>query len=183
MDNFFFFVIYVALFLSSADLLRSSVSPIPNGSPNPNCVLNGHGSVLNIQNNSQHIHTPSHTPAHTHSHATGHTASLWASALSSTANTAGECVLFSTTYYICVCYITLLLSLAQGFPQTWCCSQCLSRLSVVFCSLGSRLKHTLTHRPPRLDSHQYTNLPVQNISTDMWETSSKLLNCMRRQHF
>uniref|UniRef100_A0A8C1X678 BicC family RNA binding protein 1a n=1 Tax=Cyprinus carpio TaxID=7962 RepID=A0A8C1X678_CYPCA len=63
-------------------LLRSSVSPIPNGSPNPNCVHNGHGSVLNIQNgagnSSQHIYTPSHTPAHTHSHATGHTASLWA---------------------------------------------------------------------------------------------------------
>uniref|UniRef100_A0A672S135 BicC family RNA binding protein 1 n=1 Tax=Sinocyclocheilus grahami TaxID=75366 RepID=A0A672S135_SINGR len=36
-------------------------------------------------NNSQHIHTPSHT----HSHAPGHTASLWASALSSSANTAG----------------------------------------------------------------------------------------------
>uniref|UniRef100_A0A9J7YW86 BicC family RNA binding protein 1 n=1 Tax=Cyprinus carpio carpio TaxID=630221 RepID=A0A9J7YW86_CYPCA len=76
-----------------AGLLRSSVSPIPNGSPNPNCVHNGHGSVLNIQNgagnSSQHIYTPSHTPAHTHSHATGHTASLWASALSSTANTGG----------------------------------------------------------------------------------------------
>uniref|UniRef100_A0A8C1ICG1 BicC family RNA binding protein 1a n=1 Tax=Cyprinus carpio TaxID=7962 RepID=A0A8C1ICG1_CYPCA len=40
-------------------------------------------------NSSQHIYTPSHTPAHTHSHATGHTASLWASALSSTANTGG----------------------------------------------------------------------------------------------
>lgn len=135
--------------------------------------------MLNIQNgavnNSQHIHTP----AHTHSHATGHTASLWASALSSTANTAGECVLFSTTYIIYVFYITLSLSLAQGFPQTWCCS----RLSVVFCSLGSRVKHTLTHRPLHLDSHQYTNLPVQNISTDMWETLSKLLNCIRRQHF
>ncbi|XP_043119624.1 protein bicaudal C homolog 1-B isoform X4 [Puntigrus tetrazona] len=76
-----------------AGLLRSPVSPIPNGSSNPNCILNGHGSVLNIQNgavsNSQHIHTPSHAPAHTHSHATGHTASLWASALSSAANTAG----------------------------------------------------------------------------------------------
>uniref|UniRef100_A0A671LPU9 Protein bicaudal C homolog 1-B-like n=1 Tax=Sinocyclocheilus anshuiensis TaxID=1608454 RepID=A0A671LPU9_9TELE len=36
-------------------------------------------------NNSQHIHIPSHT----HSHAPGHTASLWASALSSAANTAG----------------------------------------------------------------------------------------------
>ncbi|XP_016379248.1 protein bicaudal C homolog 1-B-like isoform X1 [Sinocyclocheilus rhinocerous] len=71
-----------------AGLLRSSVSSIPNGSPNPNCV-NGHGSVLKIQNgtvnNSQHIHIPSHT----HSHAPGHTASLWASALSSSANTAG----------------------------------------------------------------------------------------------
>uniref|UniRef100_A0A8C1BTD6 BicC family RNA binding protein 1 n=1 Tax=Cyprinus carpio carpio TaxID=630221 RepID=A0A8C1BTD6_CYPCA len=62
-------------------LLRSSVSSIPNGSPNPNCVLNGHGSVLKIQNgavnNTQHIHSPSQT----HSHAPGHTASLWASAL------------------------------------------------------------------------------------------------------
>ncbi|XP_051502868.1 protein bicaudal C homolog 1-B-like isoform X2 [Myxocyprinus asiaticus] len=76
-------------------LLRSSVSPVPNGSSNPNCVLNGQGSVLNIQNgasnNTQHIHTPSHTPAnsHTHSHAPVHTASLWPSAFSSTANTAG----------------------------------------------------------------------------------------------
>uniref|UniRef100_A0A671LQJ2 Protein bicaudal C homolog 1-B-like n=1 Tax=Sinocyclocheilus anshuiensis TaxID=1608454 RepID=A0A671LQJ2_9TELE len=39
-----------------------------------------------LVNNSQHIHIPSHT----HSHAPGHTASLWASALSSAANTAGE---------------------------------------------------------------------------------------------
>ncbi|XP_056091005.1 protein bicaudal C homolog 1-B isoform X3 [Rhinichthys klamathensis goyatoka] len=78
-----------------AGILRS-VSPISNGSPNPNCVLNGHGSVLSIQkgavNNTQHIHTSahthSHTSAHTHSHAPGHTASLWASALSST-NTSG----------------------------------------------------------------------------------------------
>ncbi|KTG03268.1 hypothetical protein cypCar_00000915 [Cyprinus carpio] len=72
-----------------AGLLRSSVSSIPNGSPNPNCVLNGHGSVLKIQNgavnNTQHIHSPSQT----HSHAPGHTASLWASALSSSANTTG----------------------------------------------------------------------------------------------
>ncbi|XP_055028142.2 protein bicaudal C homolog 1-B isoform X2 [Misgurnus anguillicaudatus] len=72
-----------------AGLLSSSVSPISNGSPGPNCVLNGHGSVLNIQNgavnNSQHIHTSSHT----HSHAPSHTASLWASALSSAGNTAG----------------------------------------------------------------------------------------------
>ncbi|XP_056332799.1 protein bicaudal C homolog 1-B isoform X2 [Danio aesculapii] len=68
-----------------AGLLRSSVSPVPNGSPNPNCALNGHGSVLNIQNgavnNTQHIHTP------THSHS--HTPSLWASALSSAADAAG----------------------------------------------------------------------------------------------
>lgn len=67
-----------------AGLLRSSVSPVPNGSPNPSCALNGHGSVLNIQNgvnNTQHIHTP----AHTHSH----TPSLWASALSSAADAAG----------------------------------------------------------------------------------------------
>ncbi|XP_016125410.1 protein bicaudal C homolog 1-A-like [Sinocyclocheilus grahami] len=87
------FLILVWEFPAIAGLLRSSVSPIPNGSPNPKCVLNGHGSVLNIQNgavnNSQHIYTHSHTPAHTHSHVTGHTASLWASALSSTANTAG----------------------------------------------------------------------------------------------
>lgn len=72
-----------------AGLLSSSVSPISNGSPVPNCVLNGHGSVLNIQNgavnNSQHIHTSSHT----HSHVPSHTASLWASALSSAGNTAG----------------------------------------------------------------------------------------------
>ncbi|XP_067223706.1 protein bicaudal C homolog 1-B isoform X1 [Chanodichthys erythropterus] len=69
-----------------AGILRS-VSPIPNGSPNPNCVLNGHG--LSIQKgavkNTQHIHTS----AHAHSHAPGHTASLWASALSSAANTSG----------------------------------------------------------------------------------------------
>ncbi|XP_052475910.1 protein bicaudal C homolog 1-like isoform X5 [Carassius gibelio] len=72
-----------------AGLLRSSVSSIPNGSPNPNCVLKGHGSVLKIQNgalnNTQHIHSPSQT----HSHAPGHTPSLWASALSSSANTTG----------------------------------------------------------------------------------------------
>ncbi|XP_059374780.1 protein bicaudal C homolog 1-B-like [Carassius carassius] len=46
-----------------AGLLRSSVSSIPNGSPN--CVLNGHGSVLKIQNgalyNTQQIHSPSQT--------------------------------------------------------------------------------------------------------------------------
>uniref|UniRef100_A0A8C2HCR6 BicC family RNA binding protein 1a n=1 Tax=Cyprinus carpio TaxID=7962 RepID=A0A8C2HCR6_CYPCA len=47
------------------------------------------GNVNGAGNSSQHIYTPSHTPAHTHSHATGHTASLWASALSSTANTGG----------------------------------------------------------------------------------------------
>lgn len=87
------FDIYMALSLlsfSSAGILRS-VSPIPNGSPNPNCVLNGHG--LSIQKgavkNTQHIHTS----AHAHSHAPGHTASLWASALSSAANTSGECML------------------------------------------------------------------------------------------
>ncbi|XP_052002019.1 protein bicaudal C homolog 1-B-like isoform X1 [Xyrauchen texanus] len=69
-------------------LLRSSISPVPNGFPNPTCVINGHGSVLNIQNgavnNTQHINTPAHS--HTHSHASGHTASFWPSALSSTAN-------------------------------------------------------------------------------------------------
>uniref|UniRef100_A0A8C1VT44 BicC family RNA binding protein 1a n=1 Tax=Cyprinus carpio TaxID=7962 RepID=A0A8C1VT44_CYPCA len=47
-------------------------------------------------NNTQHIHSPSQT----HSHAPGHTASLWASALSSSANTTGECVLFSTTHIL-----------------------------------------------------------------------------------
>ncbi|XP_067311746.1 protein bicaudal C homolog 1-B isoform X2 [Pseudorasbora parva] len=76
-----------------AGILRS-VSPIPNGSPNPNCVLNGHSSMLSIQkgavNNMQHIHTPAHMHSHTsHSHAPGHAASLWASALSSTTNTSG----------------------------------------------------------------------------------------------
>ncbi|XP_056624683.1 protein bicaudal C homolog 1-B isoform X1 [Triplophysa dalaica] len=71
-----------------AGLLSSSVGPISNCSPSPNGVLNGHGSALNIQNgsvnNSQHMHT-----AHSHSHAPNHTASLWASALTSTGNTAG----------------------------------------------------------------------------------------------
>lgn len=81
------------------------------------------------------------------------------------------CSCKSCVYFLCLLYNPLSLSLAQGFPQSWCCSQCLRRLSVVFCSLGSRVKHTLTHLPLHLDFHQYTNQPMQNISTDMWGTS------------